>query len=138
MGLFSSGSKDAAPSRRSKAPADRSGEGRRTRGESRSQQDSLLDPTLPEKQRARQRLVGAIALVLAAVIGLPMVLDSRPRPASDDIAIDIPRVSKSATVQTALAPAPDQTAIATAAAPAKTPAGTASLEGAASKPAAGS
>jgi DedD protein len=113
MGLFSSGNKDEAPSRRSKAPADRSGEGRRTRGEGRSQQGSLLDPTLPEKQRARHRLIGAIAMVLAAVIGLPMVLDSHPRPASDDIAIDIPSANKSATVQTRAVPAPDPT-IATA------------------------
>jgi DedD protein len=50
----------------------------------------MLDPTLPEKQRARRRLVGAIALVLAAVIVLPMVLDSRPKPVADDISIDIP------------------------------------------------
>jgi DedD protein len=109
MGLFSSGNKDEAPSRRSKAPADRSGEGRRTRGEGRSQQGSMLDPTLPEKQRARHRLIGAIAMVLAAVIGLPMVLDSHPRPASDDIAIDIPSANKSATVPTRVVPAPDQT-----------------------------
>lgn len=50
----------------------------------------LLDPTLPEKQRARRRLVGAIALVLAAIVVLPMVLDSHPKPVTDDIAIDIP------------------------------------------------
>jgi DedD protein len=50
----------------------------------------LLDPTLPEKQRARRRLVGAIALVVAAVVILPMVLDSHPKPVTDDISIDIP------------------------------------------------
>jgi len=139
MGLFSSGNKDEAPSRRSKAPADRSGEGRRTRGEGRSQQGSLLDPTLPEKQRARHRLIGAIAMVLAAVIGLPMVLDSHPRPASDDIAIDIPGANKSATVQTA-APAPDQsiatstTSTADTSTPAK-PSPLASSSAAANKPA---
>jgi DedD protein len=48
------------------------------------------DPVLPEKKRARRRLVGAVALVLAAVIGLPMILDSEPKPVADDIAIDIP------------------------------------------------
>jgi len=52
------------------------------------------DPVLPEKKRARRRLVGAIALVLAAVIGLPMLLDSEPRPLSDDIAIQIPSKDK--------------------------------------------
>jgi len=64
---------------------------RRTRRTERPESDALLlDPTLPEKQRARRRLVGAIALVVAAVIVLPMVLDSHPKPVTDDIAIDIP------------------------------------------------
>nr|WP_314627587.1 SPOR domain-containing protein [uncultured Noviherbaspirillum sp.] len=62
------------------------------------------DPVLPEKKRARRRLVGAIALVLAAVVGLPMILDSEPKPVTDDIAIDIPskdKRSQGGTVQTA-------------------------------------
>jgi len=101
MGLFSFGNKDAAPARRSRASAgaERHGETRTARASrassgGRSGQESLLDPTLPEKQRARRRLVGAIALVLAAVVVLPMVLDSHPKPASDDIAVNIPRASK--------------------------------------------
>ena len=49
-----------------------------------------IDPVLPEKKRARRRLVGAVALVLAAVIGLPMVLDSDPRPLGDDVLVQIP------------------------------------------------
>jgi DedD protein len=49
-----------------------------------------VDPVLPEKKRARRRLIGAVALVLAAIIGLPMLLDSEPKPLADDIAIDIP------------------------------------------------
>lgn len=48
------------------------------------------DPVLPEKKRARRRLVGAIALVLAAVIGLPMLFDSEPKPLASDIAIEVP------------------------------------------------
>lgn len=56
----------------------------------------MLDPTLPEKQRARRRLIGAIALVLAAVIILPMVLDSHPRPLAQDIAVDLPEPSREA------------------------------------------
>lgn len=97
MGLFSFGNqeKDAAPARRSRASAGT--ERRKTTradGERRSGQASLLDPTLPEKQRARRRLVGAIALVLAAVVVLPMVLDTHPKPASDDIAVNIPRQPK--------------------------------------------
>jgi DedD protein len=52
------------------------------------------DPVLPEKKRARRRLVGAVALVLAAVIGLPMILDSEPKPLASDIAIEIPSKDK--------------------------------------------
>jgi len=52
------------------------------------------DPALPEKKRARRRLVGAVALVLALVIGLPMLLDSEPKPLSNDISIQIPSKDK--------------------------------------------
>ena len=52
------------------------------------------DPILPEKKRARRRLIGAVALALAAIIGLPMVLDSDPKPLPDDINIRIPSKDK--------------------------------------------
>ena len=52
------------------------------------------DPVLPEKKRARRRLVGAIALALGVAIGLPMVLDSEPKPLASDIAIQIPSKDK--------------------------------------------
>lgn len=52
------------------------------------------DPVLPEKKRARRRLVGAIALALAVAVGLPMVLDSEPKPLAGDIAIRIPAKDK--------------------------------------------
>ncbi|MCB1894536.1 MAG: SPOR domain-containing protein [Rhodocyclaceae bacterium] len=42
------------------------------------------------KKRARRRLVGAAALALAAVIVLPMVMDSEPRPLEQDIQVRIP------------------------------------------------
>ncbi|MFI4939322.1 MAG: SPOR domain-containing protein, partial [Burkholderiales bacterium] len=51
-------------------------------------------PALPEKKRARRRLVGAVALVLAAIIGLPMILDSEPKLPAEDIAIQIPSRDK--------------------------------------------
>ncbi|MEJ8796203.1 SPOR domain-containing protein [Trinickia caryophylli] len=92
MGLFSFGKKDDAPRRRGGNARSERVE-RRTRRTERTAGDAdamLLDPTLPEKQRARRRLVGAIALVVAAVVILPMVLDSHPKPVTDDIAIDIP------------------------------------------------
>lgn len=45
---------------------------------------------LPEKKRARRRLIGAVALVLAAVIGLPMVFESEPKSTAPNISIEIP------------------------------------------------
>ncbi|MFX1764248.1 SPOR domain-containing protein [Paraburkholderia sp. A1RI-2L] len=98
MGIFSFGKKDDAPSRRDSEAGSRRRSSQNTRVERRSRRPArsgdaeamLLDPTLPEKQRARRRLVGAIALVLAAIVILPMVLDSHPKPVTDDISIDIP------------------------------------------------
>ncbi|MFM0045017.1 SPOR domain-containing protein [Paraburkholderia sediminicola] len=97
MGIFSFGKKDDAPTRRgANTSSTRAARGerveRRTRRTERTVDADamLLDPTLPEKQRARRRLVGAIALVVAAVVVLPMVLDSHPKPVTDDISIDIP------------------------------------------------
>ncbi|MET3116470.1 DedD protein [Undibacterium sp. GrIS 1.8] len=75
---------DTKPVRGSKR-ADRSDNARKSK---------VADPVLPEKKRARRRLIGAIALVLAAVIGLPMILDSEPKPLADDIAIQIPSKDK--------------------------------------------
>src|SRR5215470_11528113 len=103
MGIFSFGKKDDAPTRRGAnsrssrdSRAERAERAERIERRSRRTERSgdadamLLDPTLPEKQRARRRLVGAIALVIAAVVILPMVLDSHPKPVTDDISIDIP------------------------------------------------
>ena len=97
MSFFSFGKKDDAPSGRDTYSDSPSGSRqtvrteRRTRRSDRPEADAMmLDPTLPEKQRARRRLVGALALVAAAVIILPMVLDSHPKPVTDDISIDIP------------------------------------------------
>jgi DedD protein len=42
------------------------------------------------KRRGRRRLVGAVALVLAAVIILPMVFDPEPRPISSGVSVRIP------------------------------------------------
>ncbi len=49
-----------------------------------SEQDLLL------RKRARRRLVGAIALVIMAIVILPMVLDRVPKPESEEIEITIP------------------------------------------------
>ncbi|MFT4174574.1 MAG: SPOR domain-containing protein, partial [Rhodocyclaceae bacterium] len=48
------------------------------------------DAQLELKKRARRRLVGAVALALAAAIILPMVMDSAPKPTGNDLQIRIP------------------------------------------------
>lgn len=76
-----------------------------------SKDNEPVDPVLPEKKRARRRLIGAVALVLAAVIGLPMIFDSEPKPLADDIAIQIPSKDKAgATVSAAAHPATETVA----------------------------
>lgn len=49
--------------------------------------DDTLDPEFPQKQRARRRLIGAVVLTVAAVIVLPILFETEPRPASDNIAV---------------------------------------------------
>jgi DedD protein len=60
--------------------------------------DSALDPLDPlelAKQKARRRLIGAIALVLGAVVLLPMVFDSEPKHTGDDLSVSIPSQNSS-------------------------------------------
>lgn len=64
-----------------------------------SRKSSQDDSALPEKKRARRRLIGAIALVLAAVIGLPMLFESEPKSTAPKISIEIPSKDASAPVQ---------------------------------------
>lgn len=86
---------------------------RRTRRSQGAESQDPVDPVLPEKKRARRRLIGATALVLAAIIGLPMIFDSEPKPLADDIAIQIPSRDKpvasdgTATVALPLPPEPE-------------------------------
>lgn len=47
------------------------------------------------RRRARHRLIGAAVLVLAAVIGFPMLFDTQPRPVAVDVPIEIPDRAKS-------------------------------------------
>lgn len=93
MGLFSFLRKNQQDSSTGKsdfysqADEEKPARGKRKQG---NRREEPVDPVLPEKKRARRRLVGAIALVLAAIIGLPMILDSEPRQLPDDIDIQIP------------------------------------------------
>ncbi len=50
----------------------------------------VSEEELQLKKRARRRLIGAIALVAGTAAVLPMVLDSEPKPTSQDINIQIP------------------------------------------------
>ncbi len=51
---------------------------------------NVSDEELQLKKRARRRLVGAIVLVTAVAVVLPMILDSEPKPATQNINIQIP------------------------------------------------
>ncbi len=53
-------------------------------------EDGDVDPALPQKKRARHRLIGAIALCLLAAIVVPLLLESEPTRPSSDVAIVIP------------------------------------------------
>ena len=46
------------------------------------------------RTRARHRLIGASVLVLAGVIGFPLLFDNQPRPIAVDIPIEIPDKNK--------------------------------------------
>ncbi len=71
-----------------------------------SERDSETDPAAELRVRTRRRLIGAAALLLAAVFVVPMFLDSTPRPVSDTIKITV-----SGEVQP-VKPAPPETAAA--------------------------
>ena len=50
----------------------------------------VSEEELQLKKRARRRLIGAIVLVASVAVVLPMVLDSDPKPTSQEINIQIP------------------------------------------------
>ena len=51
---------------------------------------TISDEELQLRRRARRRLIGAVVLVTAVVVVLPMVLDSEPKPAGQPISVQIP------------------------------------------------
>ncbi|MET0322285.1 MAG: SPOR domain-containing protein [Duganella sp.] len=106
-GYYTSADDQAATERaRSKRASSADGPRRRTRDR------EADDPVLPEKKRARRRLVGAIALALAVAVGLPMVLDSEPKPLASDIDIKIPSKERPASASTRKPePIPDSDAL---------------------------
>jgi DedD protein len=88
--------------------------------------DPRLDPAAGLRARARHRLIGAAALLLAVALVVPMVLDPEPKPVSENIPIDIPsertpftpRLSLPpvAAADSAVTPPPDQAPVVTASA----------------------
>jgi DedD protein len=68
--------------------------------------DPRLDPAAGLRARARHRLIGAAALLLAVAIIVPMVLDPSPRPVNENIPIDIPSERTPFTPRLSLPPVP--------------------------------
>ena len=65
------------------------------------------------RKRAKHRLIGTAILVLAGVIGFPLLVDKQPRPIAVDIPIDIPDRTKVKPLPSPLpaaAPQPDKPA----------------------------
>lgn len=65
------------------------------------------------RQQARHRLIGATVLVVVAVIGFPMVFDTKPRDVANDIRIDMPERDSVRPSQAPVVPVPDKQALAT-------------------------
>ena len=56
------------------------------------------------RKRARHRLMGSVVLVLGAVVGLPLLFDSQPRPVAIDTPIVIPDRNQVAPLTAAVTP----------------------------------
>lgn len=78
------------------------------------------------RARARHRLIGSVVLVVAAVIGFPLLFETEPRPLPTDLPIEIPArdtapprpAARPAPPETQTARAPERTVIEEPAAPA--------------------
>jgi DedD protein len=106
------------------------------------------DPAAEAKTRARRTLIGSAILALTAVVVVPLVMDSKPRPWSDDVVLQIPpkdskfdtplqspAASPAAAASTPLAsPAPTKPAAAVASPEAPKPAAAAPAPTPAAKP----
>ena len=56
--------------------------------------DAPVETAESLRTRAKRRLIGALVLVLTAVIGFPMLFDTQPRPVLVDVPIEIPDKAK--------------------------------------------
>ncbi|OWY31381.1 SPOR domain-containing protein [Herbaspirillum robiniae] len=116
QGEFRSRSDEQSSALRTRSSRAANTSGRAAGGRGKAGKDAGADPLLPEKKRARRRLIGAVALALAVVIVLPMILDSEPKPLNEDIAIQIPSKDQPATsaAATGAQPAADTAKLASA------------------------
>ncbi len=62
-----------------------------------------VDTVQEARTKARQRLIGAVVLLLVGIIGFPLVFETQPRPIPVDVTITIPRKDAAPALQT---PAP--------------------------------
>jgi DedD protein len=63
-------------------------------GETAALSDAPVETAESLRTRAKRRLIGALVLVLTAVIGFPMLFDTQPRPVLVDVPIEIPDKAK--------------------------------------------
>ncbi|MEY2893040.1 MAG: hypothetical protein RJA98_2948 [Pseudomonadota bacterium] len=63
-----------------------------------------IDSVSQARVRARRRLIGAVVLVTAGVIGFPLLFETQPRPIPIDIPIEIPRKDGGPTLSLPQAP----------------------------------
>lgn len=63
-------------------------------GDEPSAAPSAAESVQAMRKRARHRLMGAAVLVLAGVIGFPLLFDNQPRPIAVDVPIEIPDRNK--------------------------------------------
>jgi DedD protein len=78
----------------------------------------ISDEEIQLKKRARHRLIGAIILVVVAVVVLPLVLDDKPPSVGEEIAIEIPDPLQNGEFTSRIVPVdPKKTAKSSAASP---------------------
>jgi DedD protein len=52
--------------------------------------DAPVETVESMRTRAKRRLIGALVLVVTAVVGFPLLFETQPRPALVDVPIEIP------------------------------------------------
>jgi len=77
----------------------------RKASESSSTEAQTTEPVEVMRKRARHRLMGAVVLVLTAVVVFPLLVDKQPRPVAVDIPIEIPDKNKVRPLETEVAEA---------------------------------